>query len=67
MPLLDRVFSCTVESTLEAGVVVVVNVVVAVLTGIAFGAFAGVWAGVEPKATLLRSERFYFSVRTRIC
>ncbi len=42
MPLLDGVFSCTVESTLEAGAVVAVNVVVAVLTGIAFGAFAGV-------------------------
>ncbi len=67
MPLLDGVFSCTVESTLEAGAVVVVNVVVVVLTGIAFGAFAGVWAGVEPKATLLRSERFCFLVRTRIC
>jgi hypothetical protein len=42
MPLLDGVFSCTIESTLEAGVVVVVNVVVVVLTGIAFRAFAGV-------------------------
>ncbi len=67
MPLLDGVFSYTIESTLEAGVVVVVNVVVVVLTGIAFRAFAGVWAGVEPKATLLRLERFYFLVRTQIC
>jgi hypothetical protein len=42
MPLLDRVFSYTIESTLEAGVVVVVNVVVIVLTSIAFRAFVGV-------------------------
>jgi hypothetical protein len=67
MSLLDRVFSYTIESTLEVGVVVIVNVVVVVLTGIAFRAFTGVWAGVEPKATLLRSERFCFLVRIRIC
>jgi hypothetical protein len=62
--LLDRVFLYSVVSTLEAGVVVTV---VAVLTGIAFRAFTGVWAGVEPKATLLCLERFYFLVYTLIC
>ncbi len=39
MPLLDRVFLYTIESTLEVGVVVVVNVVVVVLTSIVFRAF----------------------------
>jgi hypothetical protein len=67
MPLLDGVFSYIIGSALEAGVVVVVIVVVVVLTSIVFRAFAGVWAGVEPKATLLCSERFCFLVCTQIC